>query len=218
MKILCIGYRTWALSIYINLKKKFPDYKIKIIKKKKRLSFRSIKKFNPKLILFYGWSWMVDEKIFKKYTSLMLHPSDLPKFRGGSPIQNQIINGVKKSAVTIFKINNILDGGPVFKKRKLILTGGVNKIFNRIADIGTKLTIDIIQGKYKGYNQNLKNSIIFKRRSPKESEITLKEIKSKDGQYLLDKIKMLEDPYPNAFIKTKDNKKLIIKVAELRKN
>ena len=35
MKILCIGYRTWALSIYSNLKKKFPNYKIKILKKKK---------------------------------------------------------------------------------------------------------------------------------------------------------------------------------------
>ena len=28
----------------------------------------------------------------------MLHPSPLPKYRGGSPIQNQIINGEKKSA------------------------------------------------------------------------------------------------------------------------
>lgn len=216
MKILCIGYRTWALSIYSNLKKKFPDYKIKILKK--NLSYKSIKKFNPKLILFYGWSRMIDQKIFSNYTSLMLHPSDLPKFRGGSPIQNQIINGVKESAVTIFKINAILDGGPILKKKKLMLTGGVSKIFNRIQNIGTDLTIDIIQGKYRIYNQNLKNSVIFKRRSAKDSEITLKEIKTKNGQYLLDKIQMLEDPYPNAYIKTKDNKKLLIKVAKLESN
>jgi methionyl-tRNA formyltransferase len=146
----------------------------------------------------------------------MLHPSDLPNFRGGSPIQNQIINGVKKSAVTIFKINNIIDGGPIFKKKKLFLTGGINKIFNQIEKIGTNLTIEIIRGKYKVRNQNLNNSIVFKRRSPKDSEITLKEIKDKTGEYLLNKIQMLEDPYPNAFIKTKDNKKLLIKVAQLK--
>ena len=146
----------------------------------------------------------------------MLHPSDLPNFRGGSPIQNQIINGVKKSAVTIFKINNIIDGGPIFKKKKLFLTGGINKIFNQIEKIGTNLTIEIIRGKYKLRNQNLNNSIVFKRRSPKDSEITLKEIKDKTGEYLLNKIQMLEDPYPNAFIKTKDNKKLLIKVAQLK--
>jgi methionyl-tRNA formyltransferase len=218
MKILCIGYRTWALSIYSNLKKKFPKYKIKILKTKKYISYKLIKKFNPKLILFYGWSWMINEKIFKNYTSLMLHPSDLPKFRGGSPIQNQIINGVKKSAVTIFKINNILDGGPVYKKKKLMLTGGINKIFSRVENIGTNLTVDIIKEKYRIYNQNLKNCSIYKRRSPKDSEITLNEIKNRTGQYLLDKIQMLEDPYPNAYIKTKDNKKLLIKTAKLINN
>jgi methionyl-tRNA formyltransferase len=218
MKILCIGYRTWALSIYSNLKKNFPNYKIKILKKKKYLSYKLIKKFNPKLILFYGWSWMINEKIFKNYTSLMLHPSDLPKFRGGSPIQNQIISGVKKSAVTIFKVNNILDGGPIYKKKFFMLTGGINKIFTRIENIGTNLTIDIIKGKYRIYNQNLKNSVIYKRRSPKDSEITLNEIKNMNGQYLLDKIQMLEDPYPNAYIKTKDNKKLLIRAAKIVNN
>ena len=44
----------------------------------------------------------------------MLHPSPLPKFRGGSPIQNQIIRGEKISAVTIFKINKIIDGGDIY--------------------------------------------------------------------------------------------------------
>lgn len=215
MKILCIGYRTWALSIYSNLKKTFPKYKIKILKKKKYLNYKLIKKFNPKLILFYGWSWMINEKIFKNYTSLMLHPSDLPKFRGGSPIQNQIMDGVKKSAITIFKVNSILDGGPIYKKKQFMLTGGIKKIFKRIESIGTNLTIDIIKGKYRVCNQNLKKSVIYKRRSLKDSEITLNEIKNRSGQYLLDKIQMLEDPYPNAYIKTKDNKKLLIKIAKL---
>lgn len=148
----------------------------------------------------------------------MLHPSDLPSFRGGSPIQNQIINGVKKSAVTIFKVNNILDGGPIYKKKQFMLTGGINKIFRRIENIGTSLTIDIIKGKYRIYNQNLNNTTIYKRRSPKDSEIKLNEIKNRTGQYLLDKIQMLEDPYPNAYIKTKDNKKLLIKLAKLVNN
>jgi methionyl-tRNA formyltransferase len=161
---------------------------------------------------------MINEKIFKNYTSLMLHPSDLPKFRGGSPIQNQIINGVKKSAVTIFKVNNILDGGPIYKKKQFMLTGGINEIFARIENIGTNLTIDIIKGKYRIYNQNLKDSVIYKRRSSKDSEITLNEIKNRTGQYLLDKIQMLEDPYPNAYIKTKDNKKLLIRTAKLVNN
>ena len=47
------------------------------------------------------------------------------------------------------------------------------------------------------------------------SEITVEEISTKSGEYLYNKIRMLQDPYPNAFIKTSDGKKLKIKLAEL---
>jgi tRNA(Ile)-lysidine synthase TilS/MesJ len=37
----------------------------------------------------------------------------------------------------------------------------------------------------------------------------------KDSTYLYNKIRMLEYPYPNAYIKTIDGKKILIKLAEL---
>ena len=51
--------------------------------------------------LFYGWSKKVSKKIVKEYKCIMLHPSNLPKYAGGSTIQNQIIRNVKLSAVTL---------------------------------------------------------------------------------------------------------------------
>ena len=51
MKIYCVGYRSWALKIYENLKNK-TNYKFKIISNKKNFSFKKIKKFNPNFILF----------------------------------------------------------------------------------------------------------------------------------------------------------------------
>ena len=50
----------------------------------------------------------------------MLHPSPLPKYRGGSPIQNQIINGESKSAVTLFKINNKIDQGDIIYQKEFL--------------------------------------------------------------------------------------------------
>ena len=50
-----------------------------------------------------------------------------------------------------------------------------------------------------------------------KSEITLKELRTKSGLFLINKIRMLQDPYPNPYIRTKDNKKLIIKKAILKK-
>ena len=145
----------------------------------------------------------------------MLHPSDLPKYRGGSPIQNQIINYVKKSAVTIFKINKDIDGGPILKKHFLSLTGDISEIFLRLEKIGSKLTNEIIKGDYKLRKQNLKKTKIYKRLKPSQSEITIKELLSKNANYLHNKIRMLNDPYPNAFIRTKDKKKIYLKKVSL---
>ena len=215
MKIACIGYRNWAIKIYNILKIKFPKYNFLILRKK-NFTKKQLKKFNPDLILFYGWSWIIKKDIYENYFCVMLHPSPLPKFRGGTPIQNQIIAGKKISSVTLFKINKILDGGPIIAKKPYSLEGSMSQILARITKIGVTLSIKLINNNYKLKNQNLKNSKIYRRLTPSESEITIKDLKTKTGLYLFNKIRMLQNPYPRAFIKTVDGKKLIINSVELK--
>ena len=209
MKILCITYRDWAKQIYQRLKE---DKKNKVYFHFTKTGLdKKILNISPKIILFYGWSWKIKKNIFSKYNCFMLHPSPLPKFRGCSPLQNQIVRGKKISAVTIFKINEILDGGDIYYQKKFSLEGDLSQIFNRIIKLGIKGTQKIISSKkLKIKKQNHKVSSIYKRRKPSQSEITINEIKTKSSEYIYNKIRMLDDPYPNAFIKLK-NKKLIIK-------
>ena len=209
MKILCVGYREWAIQIYknLNLKKK---HKIYLHFSKSGLS-KKINKILPDMILFYGWSWKIKKNIYTKFKSFMLHPSPLPKYRGGSPIQNQIIRGEKNSAVTIFEINEIIDGGDIYFQKTISLDGSLSQIFDRIIEKGIEGTIKIINSKnIKIKKQNHSKATFFKRRKPEESEITISEIKKKSAKYLYNKIRMLDDPYPNAFIRLK-KKKLVIK-------
>lgn len=48
-----------------------------------------------------------------KHGILNVHPSLLPKFRGASPIQSQILADEQKTGVTIMKIDEELDHGPI---------------------------------------------------------------------------------------------------------
>lgn len=210
MRILAVGYRDWAINIYKNLKKK--KIKIKIVKKE--VSLKVIKKYNPDFILFYGWSKKVSKSIVEKYKCIMLHPSKLPKYAGGSPIQNQIIRNVKQSAVTLFIMNEKVDHGNIIFQKKISLSGNLKNIFKRIISAGTLLSLKLFKKNYK--EKKTKITKIYLRRKPHESEITLKEIKSKSARYLYNKIRMLQDPYPNAFIKTVDGKKLFITEAKLK--
>tara|TARA_B100000475_G_C14984619_1_gene309694 strand:+ start:503 stop:1168 length:666 start_codon:yes stop_codon:yes gene_type:complete len=214
MKIACVGYREWALNIYKNIASSCNE-KFLILNSKNEYKEEIIFNFKPDIILFYGWSWHISKKIINEFKCLMLHPSPLPKYRGGSPIQNQIINGELESKVSIFLMTEELDAGPILLQESFSLEGNMKNIFKRIEKIGIKLTKKILEEFPVVYEQNHTEATYFKRRKIESSQITLDEIYNKDALYLFNKIRMLSDPYPNAYIKTKDGKYLLIKEVEL---
>ena len=209
MNIACITYRDWAIDIYDKIYDNYKhEHNFLIWRKKDDFDATLLKEFKPNLILWYGWSWIVEETFVNDYESIMLHPSPLPKYRGGSPIQNQIINGEKIGAVSLFRMNEGLDKGDIYQQLPMSLAGTLNDIFIRISDLGFAATCNIIDDNYSLITQDDSKSTYYKRKSPKDSEITMKELETKSAEYLYNKIRMLTDPYPNAFIKTIDGKKL----------
>ncbi len=211
MRIACIGYRDWALNIYSALKKSFPDHEFLTQSSKESYDEPEILRFDPSIILFYGWSEIISSDLIDNYRCLMLHPSPLPKYRGGSPIQNQIIRGEIDSAVTIFIMDGGIDTGPVLKQRHLSLAGSINEIFGRIETIGLDLTCQILIEGFHPQEQDQSQATYFSRLQPNMSEITVTDLTESTSEYLFNKIRMLQDPYPNPFIRTRDGKKLIIK-------
>lgn len=216
MRIACVSYRQWALDIYDHLVNT-TDHIYLIIRSKNQFDIEALKDFNPDIILFYGWSWVVSEEITSNYKCVMLHPSPLPKYRGGSPIQNQIIAGEKTSSVSLFFMVNEMDAGPIIAQKEYSLEGTIDNIFNRITQIGIELTLHYILNKDEilSIPQDSSLATYCKRRKPSDSEITIDELKNQSGKYLYNKIRMLADPYPNAYIITKDGVKLIIKQVKI---
>ena len=213
MKICCVGYRRWALDIYDFLETQ--GYEILLFNSKKSYNERAIREYDPEFILFYGWSWIINPKLIEDFKCIMLHPSPLPKYRGGSPIQNQIIRGEVDSAVTLFFMDSGIDTGDIVAQKFLSLEGNLSQIFTRMTNIGRELTIEVLEGRYDRRKQDDSQSSYYSRRKPQDSEITIDEILTKDGEYLQNKIRMLQSPYPNSFIRTADGKKLKIILSEL---
>lgn len=219
MNIACITYRDWALDIYDKIYDIYKDkHNFLIWRTKDDFDASLLKEFKPDLILWYGWSWIVEETFVNDYESIMLHPSPLPKYRGGSPIQNQIINGEKIGAVSLFRMNEGLDKGDIYQQLPMSLTGTLDDIFRRISDLGFAATCDIINNNYTLRTQDELKSSYYKRRSLKDSEITIEELQTQSSEYLHNKIRMLNDPYPNAFIRTINGEKLYLIKSKITKN
>lgn len=205
------AYRPWALKLYELLKKSSPNFEL--ISSPKQLTLKNIKKINPKFIFFPDWSWIISDNIINQFTCICFHESDLPKFRGGSPIQNQIIRGIEKTKTSAFIMNDVLDGGDILLKRNLSLEGTINDIFDRMIKNDYYMIKKIINSKLTPRKQKGKPTF-YKRRSPLESELPHLKYSKK---HIYDFIRMLSDPYPNAFIKI-NNKKIIFKSAKYKNN
>lgn len=211
MNYVFCAYRKWSLELFEIINKKHKGFHL--IKSPKQLTYKKIQKINPKFIFFPDWSWIVPKEIFQNFTCICFHEADLPKFRGGSPIQNQILRGIQKTKTTAFLMNEKLDGGDIIMKKDLSLKGNLSEIFERMKKNDLAILEKIISGNFNSYKQKGKSSS-YKRRKPSDSELkSLNHSKT----YLYNFIRMLQDPYPNAFIKVGKHK-IIFKSAKLFKN
>ena len=210
MRVVCVGYREWVLDIYDQLVRAV-DHPVLIMRSKAQYDEQALRDFKPDLVLFYGWSWFIAEPLLRDFRCLMLHPSPLPRYRGGSPLQNQIIAGERQSKVSIFVMTPHMDDGDIVAQDALSLDGTLAEIFQRMTGIGLRLTLGLLRDGLHPVPQDHALATTCKRRKPEDSEITLEELQNCTARYLHDKIRMLADPYPNAYLRTSDGKRLLIK-------
>ncbi len=54
-----------------------------------------------------------------KFGCINLHPSLLPKYRGAAPIQRALMDGQKVTGVTVFKLTELMDAGPILAQEEV---------------------------------------------------------------------------------------------------
>ena len=151
----------------------------------------------------------------------MFNISDLPLFRGGSPIQNQILNGLTKTSVTILYADDQLDSGEIIFQEEINLKGYLDEILNRIIQKGIKATKKILKLKkinnLRSFPQNHKKATYFKRRKPIQSKILHNHFKKYEAEYFYNLVRGLQSPYPEAYIECKNKTKLYFKKVYINK-
>ncbi len=194
--------KEWNIKNFFLLKDKYgKQYNLYLITSNDELSLVKIKNINPKYIFFPHWSWIIPSEIYDNYTCVVFHMTDLPFGRGGSPLQNLILNGIYDTKVTAIKVQRGLDEGDVYIKEDLnIAIGSAEEIFIRISElIFNKMIPKILDTEMVPVKQTGEPTV-FRRRTPKQSH--LKELEEVSLIKLYDFIRMLDaDGYPKAYIK-----------------
>lgn len=179
-----------------SISRQLPGFRIVRVKRVEELTPMNLDKHRPRWIFFPHWSWMIPDSVFNNFPCVVFHMTDLPYGRGGSPLQNLIIRGHKKTKLSALKCVKDLDAGPIYLKRSLVLSGSAEEILRRASDLMVEMVIKIVREEPQPKEQ-VGDVIIFNRRRPADSNIS--ELRSLDEIY--DHIRMLDaDGYPPAFV------------------
>lgn len=214
MKVVIFGYRDWAAELAKDVQFFASSEKHLIIDYRTTPPEYALTDYDA--AFFVGWSQMVPEYIYTQTPCFVLHPSPLPRYRGGSPIQHQILQGETQSAVTIFQLSADypeVDSGPIVWQMGFSLDGELSDIFSRIVHLGSQGIQSIIRAwDYPGITpvpQPVGNWGSWKRRTPDESELTLED-QARGAVYMANKVRALQEPYPLPYLTCGDGRRLYI--------
>ena len=151
---------------------------------------------NPKWVFFFHWSEIVSKEIYTKYKCVVVHTGNLPEGRGGSPLQNQILEGVVSTKVNLIEMSSILDGGGIYISSPITLQGNLNDIWFTIAKISKKLILECVNNSLSPIPQTGEPKV-YKRK--KDNKLILDS--TKDISYVYDQIRMLDaENYPQTYL------------------
>lgn len=132
----------YQIPIYYQLKCQNSNVKTKT----QNLKLNNLNKID--LCLVYAYSSIIPQNLLNlpKYGFWCLHPSLLPKYRGPSPIAFALINGEKETGITIFKMDEKIDHGPIIAQKSLTIENNDYRtdLEKKLTDLGFELFKKII--------------------------------------------------------------------------
>ena len=126
-----------------------------VLRKLKEAGFDIVDRPPADLGVVASYGKILPKKILEQFPRgvLNIHPSLLPKYRGPSPIKTALANGDTETGVTIIKLDDQMDHGPVLinAKHQIPSTKMHSELRDELAKLGAELLIKIIQDYIAGH-------------------------------------------------------------------
>lgn len=110
---------------------------------------QELKRLAPDVILVAAYGKILPETILSlpPYGCVNVHASLLPKYRGVSPIQWAVIDGEKKSGVTIIQMNAGIDTGDILLKKEICLEPKetAQSLHDKLAVLGGSALLEVLK-------------------------------------------------------------------------
>lgn len=113
-----------------------------------------LKELDPEIIIVAAYGKILPKSVidYPKYGCINVHGSLLPKYRGAAPIQRALIDGEKKTGITIMYMDVGLDTGDMLAKEIVPITedDDFESLFEKMASTGASLLIKTLPAIFDG--------------------------------------------------------------------
>ena len=176
--------------------------------------YQFLKKLNADIAIVVAYGQIIPKNFLTltKKGFINIHGSILPKWRGAAPIQRSIMNLDEDVGISIMKIVEELDSGPVSNiyKIKLDHNNNTQEISEKLSLLAAEKILDnvddILEDKVKFTEQDHSKATYAKKIDKTEGQINWKD----NAQNIIGKINGLY-PFPGAFFKFKGERYKILK-------
>ena len=117
-------------------------------------TIEEIKKTNTPLAVLAYFGLILPQNLLGIFPKgiINIHPSLLPKYRGATPVQTAIVNGDTKTGVTIIKLDEQVDHGPILAQEEVTIDSSdtAHTLHQKLFTLGASLCSDVLIRYYKG--------------------------------------------------------------------
>ena len=115
---------------------------------------------NPDIIITCAYGQIVPKEVldYPKYGCINVHASLLPKHRGGAPIHRAIINGDKKTGVTIMYMDIDMDSGDIISSKDIDIKDydTLETLHDKLSLLGKDLLLETLPSIIDNTNKRIK--------------------------------------------------------------
>ena len=137
-----------------------------LINNKEAINKITSKKADILIVVAYGL--IIPDEILNAYNGHIynIHASLLPRWRGAAPIHRAIEAGDKETGITIMKIVNKLDAGPMIMKEKVPISGEDTTDFlsKKLSQLGSSMITSLLN--------NIERGKVIKLEKQNEEDVT----------------------------------------------
>ena len=154
------------------------EFRTPLSLKNNKGEYEFLKKLNPDVAIVVAYGQIIPKGILSlaKKGFINIHASSLPKWRGAAPIQRSIMNLDKETGISIMKINEKLDCGPVCSTYKIAINDNDN-----VVTLSDKLSALAAEKILDNIDEILENKLEFKEQAHEEATYAYK-IKKSEGK------------------------------------